>query len=237
MELINKLVLRRNVHGWLEETEVSVYVTWLRGCQVFVVHPSHNSEEDIHKASRYGQYFLTHVGLIDYMARFKQSFATNTELDFGDVIEHDSESLQRALDHVQDVGGRWRIVIHENDVDSDVMARAGYVKVQAMRSYGVRIDRSGLVEAPFLCALKSAQGPTVFNAFSHAVIVATGLMAIGYESQWSQTIATMFKVPTIQIQRAIDDEWTNEVEYDFLSTKHKMIFNNDFTKTSIVTTE
>lgn len=237
MELINKLVLRRNVHGWPEETEVFVYVTWVRGCQVFVVLPSHNGQEDVYWAARHGQYFLTHVGLVEYMTRFKKSFVDNSKLDFEDVLEFTGASLMEALDKAPDDGGRWRIVIHENDASSDIMTRAGYAKVQAMRSYGVRIDQATHNEAPFLCALKSMQGPTIFKSFANAEIVATGLSAIGYESPWRQTMWLMFKDPTIQIQKAIDDEWTNEVEFRFLSTKHKMIFNNDFTDMSIVTTE
>jgi hypothetical protein len=201
-----------------------------------VVHPSHN-DEGLHWASRHGQYFLTHLGLIDFMKRFKLSFATNSEMDFADLWEYTGQSLQDTLDNLPTDGDRWRVVVHENDSSAELMARAGYMRLQAMRSYGVRIDFNTSVEEPFLCALKSTQGPTIFNSKASAELVATGLLAIGYESHWSKTLATMFKDPSLQIQRAIEDEWTNVTEFKFLSTRHKMVFNNDFTNTSIVTAE
>lgn len=79
MELYRDLMFKRNLHGYVEETHVQLYKTYLRQIPLWVVYHPHNSEQDRRDVERHGLYFLTGYGVVEYFDAFKEAWVTGDE--------------------------------------------------------------------------------------------------------------------------------------------------------------
>lgn len=109
MELYRDLMFKRNLHGYVEETQVQVYKTHFRQIPLWVVYHPHNGEQDGRNAERYGFYFLTGKGVVDYFDAFKDAWVRGGE--YIPSIDLCHEVLEANRDGILDPSGlMYRVV-------------------------------------------------------------------------------------------------------------------------------
>lgn len=92
MELYRDLMFKRNLHGYVEETQVQVYKAYLRQIPLWIIYHPHNGERDTRNVERHGLYFLSAQSVVKYFTAFKEAWVTGGEyipsidLDY-DVVE------------------------------------------------------------------------------------------------------------------------------------------------------
>lgn len=249
MELIDSLIFKRSLLGYVEETTVHVYTTWIRGSQVFVVHQPYNGETSELDALRRGFYFLTYLSLCEFMKGFKESFMTDIPFVTEGIVEHDMSSIRAALynDGASfDTANIYRIVIREQS-DSTVSHKHGHIALLMAKRFGVKLS-CAVSEEPVLTNLNDNSRKSTELPYDAAVLIASGLACVGYKSNWANTIRAMFYKPIIDIEVASvkgrelnafipDAEWTVAESYPFISHLHTLTFNGNLTKTQVVLME
>lgn len=110
MELYRDLMFKRNLHGYVEETQVQVYKAYLRQVPLWIVYHPQNGEQDGRNVERYGLYFLTGDSVIDYFNAFKKAWSTDG--DYIPSIDLCNEVVESVRDAKPEPGSLMYRVIY-----------------------------------------------------------------------------------------------------------------------------
>lgn len=233
MQLLDTLRFNRNIYGYPEETNISIYIEWVRGTQFFVVHPHHNDTDQPWDAQRYGHYMVNHETVAKFMCAFRDSWK------IGSSVELNSDGEIWTRDQAYD--------IMYAEEDSEYTYRVT-VREKSYRLFPELYVVGSLKDDAEHPALRAVRGATYLRAMlfpqEQATMMALGLSCIGVETMMSETIRKLFHNPEIIIQRALkthlmngiilEDHWENISQISFVGHNYVVQFNGDFTDATIV---
>jgi len=112
MELYRDLLFKRNLYGYVEETRVQLYFTYIRQIPFWVVYHPHNDELDLLKVREYGKYFVAPESVLNYFKSFYSAWTRNET--FIPSIDMTDEALDHLRTAKPDPNGLMYRVIYRN---------------------------------------------------------------------------------------------------------------------------
>lgn len=226
MKFINRTSVQRMIQGYPEVVIIEVYSTWCMGNQVYVVSHIPNDTDLESKVSK-GIWFVDPTELCRYINRLKVSFVVGEAVDFSDIAAYTKQSLIECLVDAPSDECEWRLVIRETSVEPKPH---GFFRLAVAKEFAVCFNRDdGICNMPYLVSTNaSGVKATTFSSFAIAEVTALGLAALSYATTWSYSIASIFEMPTVAIQRKCGDDWNDYQTYDLISVEHTLVFAEDF---------
>lgn len=143
MELHRDVMFKRNIHGYVEEARVQVWLTHIRQIPMVIVYHPHNQEHELESVMTHGLHFLSMGGAIQHIRKAYAAFQEDTDFFVSPDVCHDAlEALRLSKPDVD--GDMYRVVYRSPLTEiKDVAIGCGSDDINEVRFVSTETDPIG----------------------------------------------------------------------------------------------